>query len=71
MIDYTPFWETLENSKENWYTLTEKHGIGNYTLTRLKHNQDISMQTLNKFCKIFNCQVQDLIRYIPDDEEKK
>lgn len=27
MIDYTPFWETLENSKENWYTLTEKHGI--------------------------------------------
>lgn len=22
MIDYTPFWETLEQSEESWYTLT-------------------------------------------------
>lgn len=22
MIDYSPFWETLEASEESWYTLT-------------------------------------------------
>ena len=21
MIDYTPFWKTLERSEENWYTM--------------------------------------------------
>ena len=25
MIDYSPFWETLEASDESWYTLTKKH----------------------------------------------
>lgn len=25
MVDYSPFWETLEKSTENWYTLTNKH----------------------------------------------
>lgn len=24
MIDYSPFWETLEASDESWYTLTKK-----------------------------------------------
>ena len=23
MIDYSPCWKTLENSTENWYTLTK------------------------------------------------
>ena len=43
MIDYSPFWKTLEISEENWYTLTKKYHMSSSTLYRLKHNQDISM----------------------------
>lgn len=42
MIDYTPFWNTLEKSDENWYTLTTKHHMSTSTLHRLKHGKDIS-----------------------------
>ena len=45
MIDYSPFWKTLEISEENWYTLTKKYHMSSSTLYRLKHNQDISMKT--------------------------
>lgn len=45
MIDYNPFWKTLENSNENWYTLTNKHHLSNSTLHRLKHNKDVSTKT--------------------------
>ena len=54
MIDYSPFWKTLEDSNENWYTLTNKHHMSNSTLHRLKHNKDISTKTLNDLCRILN-----------------
>ena len=52
MIDYSPFWKTLEISEENWYTLTKKYHMSSSTLYRLKHNQDISMKTVNDLCRM-------------------
>ena len=70
MIDYSPFWETLKNSNENWYTLTTKYHISHSTLYRLKHNLDISMKTANDLCRILHCQIQDIAIYIPSDEDQ-
>ena len=70
MIDYTPFWKTLEQSSENWYTLTAKHRLSHSTLHRLKHNKDISTKTLNDLCRILNCSVQDILQYIPNEEDQ-
>ena len=70
MIDYSPFWKTLENSSENWYTLTNKHNLSHSTLHRLKHNKDISTKTLNDLCRILNCRIEDIIRYVPSGEDQ-
>ena len=70
MIDYSPFWETLETSNENWYTLTTKHHLSHSTLHRLKHNKDISTKTLNDLCRILNCNIQDIITYIPSESDQ-
>lgn len=70
MIDYTPFWNTLEKSEENWYTLTNKHNLSHSTLHRLKHNMDISTKTLNDLCRILNCKVEDVLVYIPSDSDQ-
>lgn len=70
MIDYSPFWETLEKSNENWYTLTSKHHMSHSTLHRLKHNKDISTKTLNDLCRILNCKVEDVCKYVPSDDDQ-
>ena len=70
MIDYSPFWKTLEQSSENWYTLTTKYHLSHSTLHRLKHNKDISTKTLNDLCRILNCTVQDILQYIPNEEDQ-
>ena len=70
MIDYSPFWDTLSKSNENWYTLTSKHHLSHSTLHRLKHNMDISMKTVNDLCRILNCQIQDICQYIPSDDDQ-
>jgi DNA-binding Xre family transcriptional regulator len=70
MIDYSPFWATLEQSSENWYTLTSKHHLSHSTLHRLKHGQDISMKTINDLCRILDCQIQDIAQYVPSDDDQ-
>ena len=70
MISYSPFWKTLENSDENWYTLTKKHHMSHSTLHRLKHNMDISTQTVNDLCRILNCRIQDIAEYIPSEDDQ-
>ena len=70
MIDYAPFWETLEKSSENWYTLTNKHHMSSSTLSRLKHNKDVSTKTINDLCRILNCNVQDIMRYSPSKADQ-
>jgi putative transcriptional regulator len=70
MIDYSPFWNTLENSSENWYTLTSKHHMSHSTLHRLKHNMDVSTRTLNDLCRILQCDICDLIKYVPSDTDQ-
>lgn len=70
MIDYSPFWRTLEASEENWYTLTKKHHLSDSTLHRLKHNKDISMKTINDLCRILQCRIENIAQYIPSDEDQ-
>lgn len=67
MIDYQPFWKTLEQSEENWYTLVHKHGINPSLLHRLKHNMPISTVTIDMFCKLLGCNVNDILRFIEED----
>ena len=71
MIDYSPLWKTLEKSGENWYSLTRVHHISFNTLSRIKHNKDITTKTINDLCRILNCKVQDIIKYIPSNSDQK
>ena len=70
MIDYSPFWSTLESSDENWYTLTNEHHISFSTLHRLKNNKDVTTKTLNDLCRILHCDICDLVRYIPSEDDQ-
>lgn len=70
MIDYTPFWNTLEKSDENWYTLTTKHHMSTSTLHRLKPGKDIFMKTVNNLCCVFGCLIEDICKYVTSDNDQ-
>ncbi len=48
--------------------INNKTGIGKSTLSTIRNNKNIniSVHTLNKLCKYFDCKISDLIEYIPD-----
>ena len=71
MIVYSPFWKTLKNSNESWYSLTKTHHMSNSTLNRLKHNRNVSTRTLNDLCRILGCRIEDIALYVPSDSDQK
>lgn len=71
MIEYKPFWETLEKSSETTYTLTQKHHISSSTINKLRHNKPLTTTTLNDLCRILNCQIQDIAIYVPSEDDQK
>ena len=41
------------------------------TLHRLKHNKDVSTKTLNDLCRILQCDICDLVKYVPSDTDQQ
>lgn len=63
MIKYDPFWKTLREKGESTYTLITKYGISSATIDRMKKGKGISTAKIDDFCKILNCNVEDIIVY--------
>ena len=70
MIDYRPFWETLKKSNESTYTLINKHHISSSTIDKLRKNKPLNTTTLNDLCRILDCDIQEICRYIPSDTDQ-
>lgn len=70
MIDYSPFWETLKQSDETTYTLITKHHISSATIDKLRKNKPMTTTTLNDLCRILHCELPDLARYIPSENDQ-
>ena len=70
MIDYSPFWKTLKTSTESTYTLINKHHISSSTIDKLRKNKPLTTTTLNDLCRNLSCSIQDILQYIPSDEDQ-
>ena len=65
MIVYEKLWKTMSLKGVTQYKLVNS-GISHSTLARLKKNQTVNTETLNKLCSILNCNVEDILEYIKD-----
>ena len=70
MISYAAFWATLRESQESTYTLIKTHHISSSTLDKLRKNKPLNTTTINDLCRILNCRVQDVMEYIPSDNDQ-
>lgn len=45
----------------------KKIGISKSTLAKMGKDEYVSMEVLEKVCGLLNCQVSDIVEYIPHD----
>ena len=70
MISYDPLWKTMEEKNITTYALIYKHNFSPYTITNLKRNKSITMYTLEKLCKVLDCQADKIVLFLPDPDSE-
>ena len=66
MISYDKLWQTMKENGVTQYALIQKYNISPAQITRLKRNESVSTHTVETFCKILKCNVEDIMQYIED-----
>ena len=69
MISYERLWETMRKKGVTQYALIHHHNISPAQITRLKRNESVSTHTIEIFCRILSCKIEEIMEYIPSDEE--
>ena len=70
MISYNPLWKTMKERGATTYTLQVKGQISSSTIRRLKAGDSVSTNTLDALCKILQCDLADIVLYLPDEIQK-
>lgn len=56
--------------------VVELTGLSQPTVSKLFNNKPeevktVKLDTIDKLCKVFNCQIGDMLKYIPDTKKKE
>lgn len=69
MISYAPLWRTMKQRGVSTYTLIAQYGFSRGTLDRLKQTRNVTTNTLDDLCRILDCEIGDVIEYIPETKK--
>ena len=68
MISYDGLWRVMKEKGISQYALIKKYSVSPAQITRLKRNESVSTHTIEMFCRILDCEVGDIMRYVQDEE---
>ena len=67
MITYDRLWKTMEKKGITQYDLYTRYNVNRSQLNRLRQNQNVEINTIDKLCNILQCRVEDSLEHFPDD----
>lgn len=70
MIIYDKLWDTMKRKGISQYALIKKYHVSPGQITRLKRNESVSTHTIEMFCRILDCKVQDIMEYKKEEKEE-
>ena len=69
MIVYDKLFTLLKANGISTYRIRKEGIIPQGTLSLLKNNKSVTIETINKLCAVLNCQPGDILEYKPDQSE--
>ena len=63
-ISYDKLWKLLIDKKMNKTQLKQTAGISTNAVAKLGRNQPVSLETLEKICKMLQCNIGDIVDFI-------
>lgn len=70
-ISYNKLWKLLIDKKMSAAELRKQADIAPNTLTRMKKDQEVTMQVLERICDVLNTNFGEIVEYIQDDSDER
>lgn len=61
MIVFNKLWEVMKQKNISQYKLINEYDISPSILTRLKRNESVSTNTIERLCNILECNIEDIM----------
>jgi Predicted transcriptional regulator len=63
MIIFDKLWKTMTEKGVSQYALIHTYGVSESQLTRLRRNEIVKTEILNKLCTILDCNIEDICEF--------
>ena len=66
-VRYDKLWTIMKSNKMKKSDLAKAAGLSQYTMTKLNQDRIVSMDVMIKLCKIFHCDIGDIMEVVEDE----
>lgn len=66
-ISYDKLWNLVRKNKMKKGDLAKAAGISGYTMSKLGKDEPVQMEVMLRLCKVFHCDIGDLMEVIEED----
>jgi len=64
-FSYNKLWKLLIDKKMTKVELTKAIGISSSTMAKMGKDENVSLEVIDKICAYLNCDINDILEYIP------
>jgi len=68
-VSYKKLWKLLVDLGMSKADLRKATGLATGTMTKLRKDEDISMDAIKRICMVCKCDISDMMELIPDSEK--
>ena len=65
-VSYGKLWKLMEENRMNKKELAEAARISLYMMKKLSREEYVSLEVIARFCKVFHCDVGDVVEIIEE-----
>ena len=66
-VRYDKLWRLMKDNKMKKSDLSRAAEISSYAMTKLNNDRPVSMEVMINLCKVFHCDIGDLMEVIEED----
>ena len=70
-VCYKKLWKMLIDKDMIKKDLRLQTGLSTSTMSKLSKDENVSMDIIEKICIVVNCDVGDIMEFVPDKKEKQ
>lgn len=71
MIAFYRLWDKMNRMGIRKKDLKDKKIVSAATINKMKNNEIVTTETIDKLCEYFQCQPDEILEFIPDSSENK